>query len=275
MNIQKNNTKPATSSIMYDVLPLINSTLLTADMILSCTKTLYPIHGSHSSFRRKMYIPLLTFLCNVRRLLVRASVVPSSPILVTLMKEALSPPKRRFLQKPHRITSQETPFFAMNVTVNLNSIQTFSCVVQTHKTFNLSQSQLNNVIFFTSFSILRVIILTLWRYIKRHWDRFSRSTSVSLGDSFHRLHHTLRLSSGAGTRGQIMTDLPSALSLIPFQDTGKQLFIAWRRGKENRRYLLRFAASLAPCCLCPEDGGDILLRNFGLSPNSSALQRSG
>jgi hypothetical protein len=30
------------------------------------------------------------FLCSVRQLLVTASVVPSSPILVTLMKEALS-----------------------------------------------------------------------------------------------------------------------------------------------------------------------------------------
>jgi hypothetical protein len=30
------------------------------------------------------------FLCSVRRLLVTASIAPSSPILVTLMKEALS-----------------------------------------------------------------------------------------------------------------------------------------------------------------------------------------
>jgi hypothetical protein len=34
----------------------------------------------------------LVFLRSVRRLLVTASVVPSSPILVTLMKEALSSP---------------------------------------------------------------------------------------------------------------------------------------------------------------------------------------
>jgi hypothetical protein len=39
-----------------------------------------------TSNRRK----LLVFLRSVRRLLVRANVVPSSPILVTLMKEALS-----------------------------------------------------------------------------------------------------------------------------------------------------------------------------------------
>jgi hypothetical protein len=34
--------------------------------------------------------PCVVFLRRVRRLLVAASVVPSSPILVTLMKEALS-----------------------------------------------------------------------------------------------------------------------------------------------------------------------------------------
>jgi hypothetical protein len=45
------------------------------------------------------------------QLLVAASVVPSSPILVTLIKEVLSPPKRRFLQESHGTTSQKTPFF--------------------------------------------------------------------------------------------------------------------------------------------------------------------
>jgi hypothetical protein len=47
----------------------------------------------------------------VRLLLFAASVLPSSPILVGLMKEALVPPKRRFLQEPHRVTSQKTPFW--------------------------------------------------------------------------------------------------------------------------------------------------------------------
>jgi hypothetical protein len=42
-----------------------------------------------------------TFLRSVRRLLVAASVVPSSPILDTLMKEALCSSE----------TSQKTPFF--------------------------------------------------------------------------------------------------------------------------------------------------------------------
>jgi hypothetical protein len=46
------------------------------------------------------------FLRSVRRLLVAASVVPSSPILVTLMKEALGSS-----QEPHGVTSQKTSFF--------------------------------------------------------------------------------------------------------------------------------------------------------------------
>jgi hypothetical protein len=54
-----------------------------------------------------------TFLRRVRRLLVTASVVPSSQILVTLMKDV--PPKRRFLQEPNGVTSQNTPFFNVRV----------------------------------------------------------------------------------------------------------------------------------------------------------------
>jgi hypothetical protein len=43
--------------------------------------------------------------------LVTSSVVTSSPILVTLMKEALSSSERRFLQEPHGVISQRTQFF--------------------------------------------------------------------------------------------------------------------------------------------------------------------
>jgi hypothetical protein len=49
------------------------------------------------------------FLRSVCRLLVTAN-VPSSPILVTLMMEALSS-SETFLQEPHGVTSQKTPFF--------------------------------------------------------------------------------------------------------------------------------------------------------------------
>jgi hypothetical protein len=53
--------------------------------LLSFSPTqLYPYSEFHSSF-----LSHLVFLRSVRRLLVAASVVPISPILVTLMKEAL------------------------------------------------------------------------------------------------------------------------------------------------------------------------------------------
>jgi hypothetical protein len=55
----------------------------------------------------------LVFLRSVRRLLVTAKVAPSSPILVILMMEALTP-KDRLLQEPQGGTSQKTPFFRGN-----------------------------------------------------------------------------------------------------------------------------------------------------------------
>jgi hypothetical protein len=47
----------------------------------------------------------------VRRLLVTASVVPSSPILVNLMKE-----------EPHGVTFQKTPFFKLKRVVKLYAL---------------------------------------------------------------------------------------------------------------------------------------------------------
>jgi hypothetical protein len=44
----------------------------------------------------------MVFLRSVRRLLVAASVVPSSPILVTLMKEALGSSETPVLTRPTR-----------------------------------------------------------------------------------------------------------------------------------------------------------------------------
>jgi hypothetical protein len=57
------------------------------------------------------------------RLLLTANVVSSSPILVTLMMEAIRSPKRRFLQEPDGVTSQKTAFF--NVTAVETSNLTF------------------------------------------------------------------------------------------------------------------------------------------------------
>jgi hypothetical protein len=51
-----------------------------------------------------------------RRLLVTDNVVPSSPILVTLMMEACVSPKRRFLQDSHGVTSQKMAFFSKHQT---------------------------------------------------------------------------------------------------------------------------------------------------------------
>jgi hypothetical protein len=51
------------------------------------------------------------FLRSVSRLLVTASVVPSSPILVTLMKEALRSSDTSVLQQSRGIISQKTPFY--------------------------------------------------------------------------------------------------------------------------------------------------------------------
>jgi hypothetical protein len=56
--------------------------------------------------------PTLTaFLRSVRRLLLVANVVPSSPILVTLMVEALGSSETSILTKPHGVTSQKTTLF--------------------------------------------------------------------------------------------------------------------------------------------------------------------
>jgi hypothetical protein len=46
--------------------------------------------------------------------------VRTSPILVTLMREALVPPKRQFLQEPHGVTSQKTPFFKVTAVKTSN-----------------------------------------------------------------------------------------------------------------------------------------------------------
>jgi hypothetical protein len=69
------------------------------------------VTGNRGTLRKNAW-KYLVFLRSVRRLLVTARVVPSSPILVTLI-EALISPKRRFLQEPHGVTSQKTPFFRL------------------------------------------------------------------------------------------------------------------------------------------------------------------
>jgi hypothetical protein len=57
----------------------------------------------------------IVVLCSVRRLLVMANVASSSQSLVTLMMEALRPPKRWFLQGTHDLTSQKPEFIKRTI----------------------------------------------------------------------------------------------------------------------------------------------------------------
>jgi hypothetical protein len=54
---------------------------------------------------------ILVFLRGLLRLLHIANVVPSSPILVILMMEALRFSKSRFLLEPHDVPTQKTASF--------------------------------------------------------------------------------------------------------------------------------------------------------------------
>jgi hypothetical protein len=74
------------------------------------------------------------------RLLVTASVVPTSPILVSLMKEALSSSETSVLIKPHGITSQKMPFFIVTAVKTSNL-----AVTVFHQTVHLQQN-LRNVL---------------------------------------------------------------------------------------------------------------------------------
>jgi hypothetical protein len=60
MNVQNNDIWHQWALIiMYDIPSLTDSTLLTADMILVCTKELYLVHDSHFPFCKKLCILLL------------------------------------------------------------------------------------------------------------------------------------------------------------------------------------------------------------------------
>jgi hypothetical protein len=59
------------------------------------------------------------------RLIVIASVVPSSPIFVALIKEGLSSSETSVLTKPHGVASQKTPFFIVTAVNSSNLVQRY------------------------------------------------------------------------------------------------------------------------------------------------------
>jgi hypothetical protein len=67
----------------------------------------------------------------------------------------------------------------------------------------------------------RQLMRDLWR-IKWQWTGFSEYFRFIYQFSFHRLLHTHHLTSGAGTIGQLLTDVPSGLSVIPPQETKRK-----------------------------------------------------
>jgi hypothetical protein len=64
--------------------------------------------------------PRSSFLRRLPRLLVAASIVPSPPILVTLMEEALGSSETSVLTRATRVTSQKTSFFIVTTVKTSN-----------------------------------------------------------------------------------------------------------------------------------------------------------
>jgi hypothetical protein len=62
--------------------------------------------------------------------------------------------------------------------------------------------------------------------------------------SFHQLLHTHHLSSGAGTIGPIVADVPSGLSFTPPEENKKNYFLSIRFKYSPLHYVLRHPESM-------------------------------
>jgi hypothetical protein len=81
---------------------------------------LSPLLSTYPIWCSMLTLPFSLSIRRSFRLLVTAN-VPSSPILVTLIMEALGSSKRRFLQEPRGITTQKTAFFTVTA-VNTSNL---------------------------------------------------------------------------------------------------------------------------------------------------------
>jgi hypothetical protein len=85
----------------------------------------------------------IVFLRSVLRLLVTANVVPSSPILLTLIWwKRYIPRKRRFLQEPRTVMTQKTSFFVFCLLFKRNSFDEHGkCILKLNLTVALNRDR--------------------------------------------------------------------------------------------------------------------------------------